>query len=98
MKGCQLNDCDATSWYTDGAQAKSKGFSFAARPAVSKDQPFQLAGDSSLRNEFTLLGVFGWTPLLSVKSEAVPTRRKVPTKDVSEIGQAGSDSGLGIVR
>ena len=43
-KGRQLNDCDASSWYTDRAEAAANGFSkskdcsFGARPAVSTEQ------------------------------------------------------------
>ena len=70
VKGCQLNDCGATSWYTDRAKAAAKGqsrskdCSVAARLAVPKDQLRQLVRTFFLRDEFTLLAVLRWMLVL----------------------------------
>ena len=101
--GCQLNDCDATSRYTDrvGAAAaglsKWKGLSFAAHPAVSKDQLCQSVRTFSFRDEPALVAVVGWSFVLRVKSEAAPMRRKVPTGDMPEMGRGSSHSVPGMV-
>ena len=73
VAGRQLNDCDATTWYTDRVEASakdpstSKDGSFAARPAVSKAQFCRFVGAFSLRDEFTLLAVIGWISRRRVK-------------------------------
>ena len=60
VKGRHLNDCDATSWYTDRLKAaakalpESKDCFFAARPAISKGQLCQLVRTCSLRDKFAL--------------------------------------------
>ena len=103
VKGCQLNDCDSTSWLTERVRgvakglAKSKDNSFATRPAISKDQLCQLVRAFSLRDEFSLLAALGWIFLLRIRSEAIPMRRRLPTEDMSEYGQARSHSVLGLV-
>ena len=59
VEGCQINDSDATSRHTDRMTVAARGASnskicsFAARPAVFRDQLCQLAGSFSLRDEFT---------------------------------------------
>ena len=84
IEGRQLNDWDATLWRTDRAKAackglsKSKGCSFAARPAVSKEQLCQLVRPFSFRDGFILLAVIIWVFPLRVKSEAIPMRRREP--------------------
>ena len=75
LKGCQLNDCDATSRYTSRSEAAARGLSeskdcsFAARPAVPKDHLRQLARCDSLRDELSLFTVVGWIFLLCTMSE-----------------------------
>ena len=60
VKWRHLNDCDATSWYTDRLKAaakalpESKDCFFAARPAISKDQLCQFVRTCSLRDESAL--------------------------------------------
>ena len=57
-KACQLNDCDTTSWYADRVRGAAVGLSnardcsFAARPAVSKDQLCDWYGPSPYRTSF----------------------------------------------
>ena len=103
VKACQLNDCDATSRYTDRVRGAALGLSkvrdcpFVARPAVSRDQLRQLVKTFSLHDEFILLAVMGWISLLRTKSEAIPTRRRTPTENMSGFGQASSHSVLGII-
>ena len=103
VKARQLNDCDATSRYTDWVRgaamglSKARDCSFAARPGVSKDQLCQLVRSFPLQDEFTPLAVIGWICLLRIKSEAIPMRRRTPAENTSEFGQAGSHSVLGMV-
>ena len=77
--------------------SKARDCSFAARSAVSPGQLCQLVRTFSLQDEFTLFAVIGWILLLRIKSEAIPTRRKIPTENMSEFCQAGSHSVLGMV-
>ena len=57
-KGCQPNDCDATSWFTKNAKEaakslfKPKGSSSATRPAIAEDQICQLVTFFFLRDWF----------------------------------------------
>ena len=102
VKGRQLNDCDATSWYAGRANAaaegvsKSEDCSISVRPAASEDQLCWLAGTFSLRDELSDgLSSFGWIVLLRVESEALPLRREIPAGSTSEMGQASSHSVLG---
>ena len=103
VKGLQLNDCDATSWYVDRVRAtakgppKSEGRPFAARPAVSKAQPCQLVRAFFLRDGSTLLVVASWIILLRAESETIPMRKREPAENMSEMGQARSHSLLGVV-
>ena len=103
VKARQLNDCDATSWFTDRAQVAALGLSkvgdcsFVARPAVSTDQLRQPVKTFSLQDEFTLLAAICWIFLLRIKAEAIPMRRMTPTENMSEIGQADSHPVLGMV-
>ena len=103
VKARQLNDCDATSWFTDRAQVAALGLSkvgdcsVVARPAVSTDQLCQPVKTFSLQDEFTLLAAICWIFLLRIKAEAIPMRRMTPTENMSEIGQADSHPVLGMV-
>ena len=103
VKARQLNDCDATSWYTDTVRGAATGLSqarecsFAARPAVSRGQLCRLVRTFSLQDEFTLLAAIGWIFLLRIKSESIPMGRRTPTENMSESGQASSHSVLGMV-
>ena len=99
----QLNDCDATWWYTDTVRGEALGLSkagdcsFVARPAVPKDQLRQVVRTFLLRDEFTLLSVIGWIFLRRDKSVGIPGRRETPTENMSEFGQARPHSVLGMV-
>ena len=103
VKGCGLNDCDAASWYTDRVEAAAKGLSkakdcsSAARPAIYKDQLCQFVDTFPFRDEFALPPGLGWISLPPVKSEVVPMRRKWPSGNTSEMGQASAHSVLGMV-
>ena len=77
--------------------SKARDCSFAARPAVSKEQLRQLVRAFALQDEFTLLAAIRWIFLLRIKSEAIPTTRKIPTENMSEFGQASFRSSLGMV-
>ena len=71
VKGCQLNDCGATSQETDRVKAAARGLSkskdccFIARPAGSKYQLRQFVRTLPLRDEFALLAVLGWVSMES---------------------------------
>ena len=63
VKGCQLNGCDATAWYTEKVTAVAKGAaepkddSTATRPATSRHQRCQVVRSVSPRDEVTDLAV-----------------------------------------
>ena len=71
VKGCQLNDCGATSQEIDRVKAAARGLSkskdccFIARPAGSKYQLRQFVRTLPLRDEFALLAVLGWVSMES---------------------------------
>ena len=101
-EGRQLDDCDATSRCTDRVEATAEGLSksvdcaFDARPAVTKEQPCQLARTCSLRYEFALLVVASWIFLLRVESRAILVWRGEPTENMSGMGQVRSHSVQGM--
>ena len=101
VRECQLNDCDATSWITDRVKAaatglsKSRNRSFTASPAVSHDLLHQLGMTCSLRDEFTRLAALRWFFIFRIKSEAMPTRRGVPSKNMPEMAMGFLSFGPG---
>ena len=94
VKGRRLIDYGITSQYSGKVKAVAKGLStansFAARPAFTGYQLWQLVGKFSLRDEFTLLAVISWIFLLLVKLEAMPMGRREPAEDMSDVRSAGS--------
>ena len=104
VKGCQLSDCGATSWLTMRVRgtargsARSQDTSCPKRPALSRAQLSESVSRFSLRHEFTFLAVLCWIFPLRVKSEATPTRRRLPFEDMSDARPAHSHSVLGLVR
>ena len=103
VKGCQLDDCDATSRLTLSVRgaarclAGSKGTSFTNLPALSRAQLGELVSRFSFNDECTLLAALSWIFLLRAKSEAIPMRRRPPFEDMSDAGPAYSHSVLGRV-
>ena len=101
VNGRRLNDCDATSRYSDGVQAAARGLSnsevcsFAARPAACEDQLFQLARPFSLRDEFTLLAGTGWS-FLSRKKNATNSRDGEEDPEHEHVGGGPGQVSLGL--
>ena len=76
--------------------SKLKDCSFAALPAISKDQLRQLV-NTSFRDEFALLAALGWIHSPRVKLEAKLIGRNVLSEYTSAMGQAGFHSALGMI-
>ena len=92
VRGCQLNDCNATLWYTErvGAAAKglskSKGNCSATRPVISRNLLRQVVRSFPVRDEFR------------AKFDATLMKASEPTEDMSGVIPADSHSLLGLVR
>ena len=77
--------------------SESKDGSFAARPAVSREQILQSVRAFSVGDEFSLLAVISWIFLLRAQSEAIPARMREPAGNTSEMGRANSHSVRGLL-
>ena len=102
VKGCQLNDCDATSQLNTRVRGvargltRSKDTSRTKRPALSKARARELVSRFSRNDGIAPLAVLSWILLLRVKSEGFLTRRSLPLEDMSDTGPANSHSARGL--
>ena len=78
VEDCQLNDCNATSWFCERVTAVPKGLRksrdgpFSSRPPITKHQLCELVRLFCPPDEFSLPAVIRWSSLRRVNSEPIP--------------------------